>query len=118
MQWQGLDLHSSGYVRSLAGLAVSKAAPAVRSLTLRAKQAAVTGETSVSTARSAICVRGLLHQVMSGVSRSERTEETSFDIPQQLCHVSPFLAFTVDFEKLLSVRGGRDTVGLLQLADY
>ena len=44
---QRFDLHSSGYVRSLARLAVSKAAPAVRPPALRGRPAAVRGETSV-----------------------------------------------------------------------
>ena len=43
---QRLDLHSSGYVRSLARLA-AKAAPAVRPPALRGRPAAVRGETSV-----------------------------------------------------------------------
>ena len=44
---QRFDLHSSGYVRSLARLAVSKAAPAVRPPALCGRPAAVSGETSV-----------------------------------------------------------------------
>ena len=44
---QRFDLHSSGYVRSLARLAMSKAAPAGRPPALRGRPAAVTGETSV-----------------------------------------------------------------------
>ena len=44
---QRFDLHSSGYVRFLARLAVSQAAPAVRPPALRGRPAAVRGETSV-----------------------------------------------------------------------